>query len=232
MGSDERRAPRAYRSSRREAQARATRRRVLDAATAVFLERGFAGATMRAIAGQAGVSVPTVELSFGTKGQLLKAAIDVAIAGDDESVPVLERGWTEAAVTAATARDLLDVVAGVMGSAQERSAGLVLAVFEAASTDSELAGLAEQMTAQRATTAAWIVDQLTRKAPLRHGFTRREAVDTVWILMDPAVFDRLTRRRRWTRPRYQRWFADSVAQLLIGDGATAESTAMARRPST
>ena len=206
---------RAYRSSRREEQARQTRRRVLEAATAVFLERGFAGTTMRLVAGRAGVSVPTVELLFGTKGKLLKAAIDVAIAGDDEPVPVLAREWTEAAAGAGTAEEFLDIVAGVLGSAQERSAGLVLAVFEAAATDTELAGLADQLTGQRATTAGWIVDGLMRNAPLRPGCDRREAVDTVWILMDSAVFDRLTRRRGWTPEEYRRWFAGSVRRLLI-----------------
>jgi AcrR family transcriptional regulator len=215
MGSNGRRTARAYRSGRREAQARLTRGRVLEAATAVFLQRGFAGSTMRMIAGRADVSVPTVELLFGTKGRLLKAAIDVAIAGDDEPVPVLDRSWTETAVNAATAHEFLDIVASLIASAQQRSAGLVLALFEAASTDSELTELAEQMTAARATTAGWIVDQLARKAPLGADSTRQEAVDTVWILMDPAVFDRLTRQRRWTAEQYQRWLATSVARLLI-----------------
>jgi AcrR family transcriptional regulator len=220
VNTGERPATRAYRSSRREAQARRTRRRVLEAATEVFLERGFAGATMRAVASRAGVSVPTVESLFGTKARLLKAAIDVAIAGDDEPVAVLDRDWAETAARAATAGEFLNVVARVLGPAQERSAGLVLAVFEAASADGELAGLADTMTAQRSVTAAWIVDGLTRTAaPLGAGRTRQEAIDTVWILMDPAVYDRLTRRRHWTRRQYERWFAGSVARLLTGDGA-------------
>src|SRR5919198_5699042 len=105
---------------------------------------------MRMIAARAEVSLPTVELQFGTKGRLLKAAIDVAIAGDDEPVPVLDRSWAEGAVKAETAHDFLTIVAGVIAAAQQRSAGLVLAVFEAASTDTELADLAEQMTAQQA----------------------------------------------------------------------------------
>ena len=79
----------------RAERARRTRRRIVDAATALFLERGYAGATMRAIAAAAGVAVPTVELGFGTKATLLKAAIDVAIAGDDEPVPVLDRAWAD-----------------------------------------------------------------------------------------------------------------------------------------
>jgi AcrR family transcriptional regulator len=198
----------------------------------VFLDHGFAGSTMRVIATRAGVSVPTVELLFGTKGRLLKAAIDVAIAGDDEPVPVLDRSWTEAAVEADTVQEFLAIVANVLGSAQERSAGLVLAAFEAASTDAELAELARQMTAQRATTAGWIIDQLTRKAPLREGCTRQEAIDTVWILMEPAVFDRLTRQRHWTLQQYQRWFASSVDRLLTGGITAPKPTAIARRRST
>lgn len=181
----------------------------------MFLERGFAGATMRAIAGRAGVSVPTVELLFGTKGRLLKAAIDVAIAGDDEPVPVLDRSWTGTAVESATAADFLDVVADLITAAQQRSAGLVLALFEAASADAELTDLTAQLTTARAATAGWIVDQLVRKAPLSTNVTRQDAVDTVWILMDPAVFDRLTRRLRWTAPHYRRWLATSIARLLI-----------------
>jgi AcrR family transcriptional regulator len=190
---------------------------VLEAATTVFLDSGFAGSTVRAIAGRAGVSVPTVELLFGTKGRLLKAAIDVAIAGDDEPVPVLERSWAETALTAATAPEFLGIVAGVVGSAQQRSAGLLLALFEAASTDAELAEFAEQMIAARAATAGWIVDQLTHQTPLDVGCTRQEAIDTVWILMDPAVFERLIRQRQWTVEQYQHWFASSVGRLLIGE---------------
>lgn len=53
---------------------------------------------MRAIGAAAGVSVPTVELVFGTKPRLLKTVIDVAIAGArrpaptrEEDIPVTER---------------------------------------------------------------------------------------------------------------------------------------------
>jgi TetR/AcrR family transcriptional regulator, regulator of autoinduction and epiphytic fitness len=209
--------PRRYRSSHRETQARLTRQRVLAAATAVFLDRGYVGATMRTIATEAGVSVPTVESLFGTKARVLKAAIDVAIAGDDEPIPVLDRSWTDAASRAETVDELLSIVAGVIGPAQARSSGLVLAVFEGSSTDSELAALSAQMVAQRGKTAEWLVGALSRKAALRDGCGRREAIDTVWMLMDPAVFDRLTRQRHWTQEHYRRWFAGSVRHLLIAD---------------
>jgi AcrR family transcriptional regulator len=225
-------APRAYRSSRRVTQAHQTRQQVLAAAAAVFLDRGYAGATVRVIAREAGVSVPTVEALFGTKARVLKAAIDVAIAGDDEPVAVLDREWTGAALAAETAEDLLAIAASVLGPAQARSAGLVLAVLEGSPTDPGLADLAAQLIAQRSTTAAWLVDALTRTAPLRPGCSKREAVDTLWILMDPAIFDRLSRQRAWTQQRYQGWFARSARRLLIADPPSTMPTATPRRSST
>jgi AcrR family transcriptional regulator len=208
---------RSYRSSRREAEAQRTRRRILEAAGAVFVAVGYAGATMRAIAAEAGVSVPTVELLFGTKARLLKAAIDVAIAGDDEAVPVLDRSWTSAAVAASGADEFLVIVAKVIGAAQARSAGLILAVFEGSSKDPELAELTAQMIRQRAITAGWIVDRLTGTADLREELTRQDAVDTMWLLMEPAVFDRLVRHRHWSVDRYQDWFARTARRLLVAD---------------
>src|SRR5260370_40692671 len=85
--------PRRCRSPPRAQQARRPRERILAAATTEFLAAGYAPTTMRAVAAAAGVSLPTVELAFGNKAQLLKAAIDVPIAGDDEPDPVLQRDW-------------------------------------------------------------------------------------------------------------------------------------------
>jgi AcrR family transcriptional regulator len=215
---------RVYRSSRREEQARRTRARVLAAATTAFLERGYAGTTMRAVATAAGVSVPTVELGFGTKARLLKAAIDVAIAGDDEAVPVLDRGWTDAALNAASVEGFLAIAAEVIAAAQARSAGLVLAVFEAARSDPDLAGVAAQLTRQRATTAGWLVDALARFAPLRPDQTRTEAVDGMWALMEPALFERLVRHRGLTPAEYARWFARAARRLLVPDATERNPT--------
>ena len=209
---------RRYQSALREDQARRTRRRVLEAATAVFLDRGYAGTTMRAVAAEAGVSVPTVEMLFGTKSRLLKAAIDVAVAGDDEPVAVLDRPWAQAAEDARSLDEFLSLAAEALTAAQQRSAGVVLAVFEGSSQDAGLEVLRDQMAAQREATAAWIVRGLTGIAQLRPGCGADEAVDVVWLLMDPAVFVRLTRHRRWSVARYRRWIADALARLLLTVG--------------
>ena len=56
-----------------------------------FLERGYTATTIDEIAAAAGVSKLTVFTAVGNKAQLLKAARDVAMAGDDGPAPVARR---------------------------------------------------------------------------------------------------------------------------------------------
>src|SRR5215469_15377865 len=149
---------RRYRSPRREQQARRTRARITAAAAQQFLARGYAAATMRAVAADAGVALPTVELVFGTKARLLKAVIDVAIAGDDEPVPMLERQWAARAQSAAGAAEFTGVCAGQLAESAQRAAALTLVALEAARDDTDIAAVAAQLMAQRQAMAAWMVD--------------------------------------------------------------------------
>jgi len=204
-----------YRSPRRQLQAHATRSRIIAAAAHQFLARGYAGTTMRAVAADAGVALPTVELGFGTKARLLKAAIDVAIAGDDEPVPMLDRPWAGRAGSAAGAAGFAVECAEQVAESAQRAAGLTLVALEAAAGDADIAAVAAQLMAQRQVMAAWMVDGLLRWSPLRSGMEYASAVDTVWALMDPALFWRLTGDRGWCPSRFQDWFADALLRLLL-----------------
>jgi AcrR family transcriptional regulator len=190
---------------------------VIDAATRLFVQQGYATTTMRAIAAEAGVSVPTVELLFGTKAQLLHVVIDVAIAGDDEPVPVLSRAWVAEAQSVRDLADFLFVVAQVVSEAQARSAGVILVAYEAAAADPDIQLLILDRESQRERTAAWIVDSVRDRADLRPGLDRAGAIDTVWMLMDPVIFSRLRRYRGWSADRYASWFADSATRLLTSE---------------
>ena len=57
---------RSYQAPQREAAALRTRETVLTAAATLFAERGFAGTTIQAVAGEARVSPKTIEAAFGT----------------------------------------------------------------------------------------------------------------------------------------------------------------------
>ena len=80
-----------YRSTLREEQARATQRAVVGAARDLFVEVGWSRTTIDAVAVRAEVSRRTVFTSVGGKAALLKLALDWALVGDDEPVPLSER---------------------------------------------------------------------------------------------------------------------------------------------
>src|SRR6185312_1099317 len=82
-------------ATRRGEQARATRRRIIDAAAMLFIDNGYPPTTLSQIADAAGVAVQTVYFHFGNKRTVLKEAVDVAAVGDDEPVALLDRPWLE-----------------------------------------------------------------------------------------------------------------------------------------
>jgi AcrR family transcriptional regulator len=208
-------ASRGYRSPRRDMQARQTRARIIAAATERFLAHGYAGTTMRAVARDADVALPTVELAFRTKARLLKAVIDVAIAGDDAQEAMLDRQWATRADSLAGPPELVAAFARILASSAERAAGLAATALEAAQADEDIAAVAVQLRSQREVMAAWLVDGIMQRSALREGTDRAAAVDTVWALMDPVMFCRLTTDRHWTTTRFERWFADAVTRLLL-----------------
>ncbi len=80
-----------YRSELRAAQAQETRRSIVAAATRLFVEDGYGATTIDAVAEAAGVSRKTVFTAVGGKLDLLKLALDWAVAGDDQAVALSDR---------------------------------------------------------------------------------------------------------------------------------------------
>src|SRR6201995_2311869 len=82
---------------RREGAAR-TRQAVLDAARELFTAQGYTATTVEKTAGRPGVSKPTVFAAAGSKQAILKQLRDIALAGDDEPIPVARRPWFQEAL--------------------------------------------------------------------------------------------------------------------------------------
>ncbi len=69
-------------------------RRILDAATKVFLDRGFEGATIDEIAGEAGASKPTIYARFPGKDELFTAVVSRKVSENTIPVSVAAAGST------------------------------------------------------------------------------------------------------------------------------------------
>jgi AcrR family transcriptional regulator len=79
---DERRAPTRYASSLRDEQKALTRRRLLDAAEAVFARRGYHGASVEEIAREAGATTGALYSNFASKEDLFLGLFERIAAAD------------------------------------------------------------------------------------------------------------------------------------------------------
>jgi hypothetical protein len=59
-----------------------------------------------------------------------------------------------------------------------------------------------------------MVGHFARRFGLPAGLTRQRAVDVVWTLTSPEVFDRLTRQRSWSLRDYEHWLGDAMVCAL------------------
>ena len=206
-----------YRSPLREASARATRAAILEAATRLFVEQGYAVTSIDAIAEAAGVSRATVFTTFGGKAALLKAAYDVALVGDDEPIPLPDRPRSKEVQAELDPARLLDGYAEICVEVCGRLAPIYEVVRGAASADPEARSVWEKIQAERRIGGTNVVKLITARHALRKGLDRERAGDLVWVLNDPGLYFMLVHRRGWSPSRFQSWLAEALkTQLLSG----------------
>jgi AcrR family transcriptional regulator len=210
---------RRYSSDVRAEQRRATRRRVLDAAKAMLLQRGYTGATVEAIAGRAGVSVQTVYNTVGGKAAVLKAVYDTSLAGDDEPVPIMDRPTAVAMRAAPDARTFLALYARLGRELYEGAGPLVpIMLGEGGAGDPDVRTFLDTVEHERATGTRNVAAVLHERFRLRDGLTVERSADILWALTAPELTIRLVHRRGWTLDRYEAWLGDLFAGSLLGAG--------------
>jgi AcrR family transcriptional regulator len=208
--------PRRYSSSLRSEQTALGRRRILEAAGALFSEHGYLGTTMAQIAAAAGVSTQSVYNMAGGKAELLKAVYDAAVAGDDEPVPIAQRPLIQAMIAAPDPREALALYARLGREIAQRTHRLVTVVLaQAATGDATLTEFAGQIEAQRAIGTAATARHLASRFGLRTGLSEQAAADILWTLTAPDIVERLITKRNWPWDTYERWLADTMASSLL-----------------
>jgi AcrR family transcriptional regulator len=213
--SDPAKPKRAYHSTRRQAQARQTRQQIADAARMLFIQRGYAGATIEAIAQQAEVAPESIYAIFGSKRKILSHLLDIAVGGDDAPVRLLDRPGPQAVLQESDQHRQMDLFARDITTILERVAPVFEIMRSAAKTEPEIADLFQHVLAERRETMGTVVQHLVANGPLREGLDDAQAADSLWTLTSPEVFRLLTADRGWTKERYADWLADSLIRLLL-----------------
>lgn len=195
------------------ARGMATRQRIVEAATRLFVADGYLSTTITAIAQAAGTGVQTVYLAFGSKAAILKTAIDVAVAGDYEDIPASRRPEADAAREAPDAPSMLDIFLEVGLSSTER-AGPMYQVCRAASADPEVAKLLTDIDRQRRASWQTAAEWLSDRAGLRPGLTAERASDILYALVSPDMWRTLVAECGWSSQQW-RDFTQATARAHL-----------------
>ena len=204
----------------------ATEGKIAAAATKLFCAQGYLDTTMAAIAAEAGVSVQTLYLRHGSKAAILSAALDVAIVGDADPVPVADREgeFFARALGVHSAAESIAIWARGVRNVCARTHGLY-EVIRSAAADPEVAEVLAKNRHERS--AGHLV--LAAAFADKDGFAGRSAAAS----RRPAVRARTEDSyllfvvdRGWTPEEWERWVVDTLgAQLLVPS-----ATSRRRRP--
>lgn len=215
MSSSAPRSKRPYDARRRRERAaeerQATQNRVIEAASRLFVANGYTGTTMADIAREAGVAMQSVYTAGRSKADLLSAAVERAVAGDDQEVMVHDRYAALLSDETDPVRQI-QVLAAMACDIQERSAPLQTAYRQAAAVDATVAKSVEDAHRRRRETIGIVIDMLPAER-LRQ--RPEECADTVWALTSAETNSLLRNVLGWTWPEIRAWLPRTLEDLLL-----------------
>ena len=207
-------AKRAYNTSLRQEQAQVTKNRILDAASRLFVDRGYSSVTVEDIAREAGVAYQTVYAVFGTKLAVAQAIIwsSFRTEGIDKLMAEgRESGHLEGQILVGVriARRLNERFATIVRFMRESGDPALLAEYQ------KIEGLRfEQIQAQ--------LKPVLTKGQLRRGVSPADALGTIWAMTGTDLYNQLVSGRRWTASRYEEWLKDALLNMLLEPSNTRE----------
>ena len=201
--------------SGRKAGAETTRQAIIDAARRVFLTRGYAGATMPAIAAEAGVALDTVYAVAGKKPALFRLLVETAISGKDGAAPAEERDYVRAIRAEPEAAAKLKIYAAALGAIQPRLAPVFKVLQAAAAQEPDLNALWLEISRRRAANMRLLAQDLAATGRVRRTLSLSQVADILWSMNAPEFFLLLVEQRGWPVEDYVHWLADAWTRLLL-----------------
>jgi AcrR family transcriptional regulator len=191
----------------RDEQAELTRRRITEAARALFGSRGYGATTLQAVAAEAGVAVQTVYAIYGSKAGLLRALRAAVMVQPDAEALYRE------ALAAEPAARKLDLFARSIRRRWEFGCDVVRVHLEAASADPSVRAEVEEVLARRGNGIDVLAAALDG-APGAH-LGRAATAAVIDALTLPEVYWQLTAVRGWTPDDYEAWLSRSLVAALL-----------------
>jgi AcrR family transcriptional regulator len=198
-----------------QARTRRTRAAVVEAARTLFVERGFAATTIEAISDLSDTPQATVYRLFSSKFGILKAVLDVSIAGDDLAVPMVDRPRVRALLGDTDPVRQLTGFAALLRELLARTGPVHRLLADAAKSDADAASLLAALAHQRHEGQRRIARSLARSGALKPELRERDAADIIHALASPEVYGLLVFDRGWSGERYENWVRTVLAEQLL-----------------
>ncbi|WP_433169498.1 TetR/AcrR family transcriptional regulator [Kribbella sp. CA-247076] len=202
------------RLNKRTEKAQETRRRIIQAATDLFVGDGYGATNLQDVADQAGVAVQTIYFVFGNKRALLKELVDVTIAGDSEPIATMDRPWFTEAVAAPTAEELLARYVPGSSAVLERVSPIMRVLEAAVANDPEVSTLWPQDQDMRYVVQRAAAEALVTKPGAREDLTADEAADLLYAILSPELYLLLVRNRSWSHDTWVHWATTTLTTQL------------------
>ncbi len=206
---------RPYQSPLRDDAARETRRRIREAATELFVDQGFVATTMKQVATRAGVAERTVYTAYPTKAELFRAAVDVALVGDELPVPIRDREEIRTAMAEHDGRRSLAHAVAYNVAVSERANELLMAAELSAGADADMRRLSEEGARVMADGLREFAATLAGHGSLRSDIDVDRAADILFLYLSPYTHHVLRRLRGWTAEAFEEWLLDVLVRELL-----------------
>ncbi len=202
----------------RQAQVAHTEQRIIAAATGLFLADGYVATTLEAVAKSARVGARTIYLRFGTKAELFKRVVNVAIVGDAQPIDVLGRDWMQAALTAPTAAERIAASAAAGRQILQRTGALFAVAQQAAAVEPLIAGYWQQGREQTRHAHAVFWTRMADDGLLDPSIDLDWLIDTTTILAAAETYLLITQTTGWDLDTYEHWLATTWTRLSAPPG--------------
>ena len=206
---------RKYDSTRRQEQALETRRQIGESARSLFIDRGYSGTTIDAIAQTAGVASETVYVIFGSKRKILWYLMDISIGGDDQPINLIDRPEPQAVLHDTDSLRQIMMFSRGITEILVRAAPIFEVLRSAAKTDKEIAVLVQNLLKERLENMTMFVQHIAKNSALRVGLDFPMAAELVWTITSPEVFLLLTQDRGYSNEQYTDWLFVTLSRLLL-----------------
>jgi AcrR family transcriptional regulator len=201
-------------SSRRAVQAAETKRVILDTALRLFTAQGYGATSVGQIAQEAGVAVPTVYASAGTKPALLRQLIDRI--DEQAGVP----GLAAELMASHDAFTVLDLSIRLIRQLAERCGDIIAALHSAAGVEPQMAQVLAAGLARHRAGAEQTVGRIADLGRLRPDVPPQQAIAILATLSSPATYASLTGDYGWSFDQCETWLQDLLRDQLLAPPST------------